>query len=111
MPGARARTLLALAQAAAEGGLALDRPAGPAALERLRALPGVGEWTAQVVALRALGDPDAFPASDLAVMKALGASSPKEAEARSARWRPWRSYAVVHLWTGLADQAGRESGG
>jgi AraC family transcriptional regulator of adaptative response / DNA-3-methyladenine glycosylase II len=111
MPGARARTLLALARAAADGALALDRGAGPDALDRLRALPGVGEWTAQVVALRALGDPDAFPASDLAVLRALGAASPREAEARSARWRPWRSYAVVHLWTGLADAAGRESGG
>ena len=111
MPGARARALLALARAVAGGGLALDRPASPAALEQLRALPGVGEWTAQVVALRAFGDPDAFPASDLAVMKALRASSPREAEARSARWRPWRSYAVVHLWTGLADAAGKETGG
>lgn len=111
MPGARARTLLALARAAGSGDLVLDRAASPDVLERLRALPGVGEWTAQVVALRALGDPDAFPASDLAVMKALRTSSAKEAEARSARWRPWRSYAVLHLWTGLADAAGQETGG
>lgn len=111
MPGARARTLLGLARATAAGDLVLDRAAGPEALARLRALPGVGEWTAQVLALRALGDPDAFPASDLAVMRALGAASPREAEARSARWRPWRSYAVLHLWTGLADAAARETGG
>ncbi len=111
MPGARARTLLALGRAAADGSVSLERGAAPASLAALQALPGVGAWTAQVVAMRALGDPDAFPASDLAVLKALGTTSPREAEARSARWRPWRSYAVVHLWTGLAEAAGPLQGG
>lgn len=98
MPGARARTLGALSRAVAGGDLTLERHAGPEALEALRALPGVGDWTAQVVAMRALGDPDAFPAGDLGVLRALGAASPRQAEARAERWRPWRAYAAVHLW-------------
>jgi AraC family transcriptional regulator of adaptative response / DNA-3-methyladenine glycosylase II len=72
--------------------------------QRLRQLPGIGEWTAQVVAMRALGDPDAFPAGDLGVRKALGGVSAREAEARAERWRPWRAYAVMHLWTTLAKE-------
>jgi AraC family transcriptional regulator of adaptative response / DNA-3-methyladenine glycosylase II len=99
MPGARARTLLALGRAVADGALALDRQGGPEALAALRALPGVGDWTAQVVAMRALGDPDAFPAGDLGVLRALGARSPREAERRAEPWRPWRAYAVIHLWS------------
>jgi len=106
MPGARARTLLALAGEVAAGRLSLERHAGAEARERLRALPGVGDWTAEVVALRALGDPDAFPAGDLAVKRALGASSPGEALSRAEAWRPWRAYAAVHLWTTLAEGAG-----
>jgi len=107
MPGARARTLLALAGATADGSLRLERGAGPAELERLRSLPGVGEWTAQVIAMRALGDPDAFPAGDLAVRRALRAGLARQAEERSAAWRPWRAYAAVHLWTAEAAGAGR----
>jgi AraC family transcriptional regulator of adaptative response / DNA-3-methyladenine glycosylase II len=106
MPGARARTLLALAAEVAAGRLALDRHAGAEARERLLALPGVGDWTAEVVAMRALGDPDAFPAGDLAVKRALGAASAREAVARAEAWRPWRAYAAVHLWTTLAEGAG-----
>jgi len=66
----------------------------------------VGEWTAEVVAMRALGDPDAFPAGDLAVKRALGAATAPEAIARAEAWRPWRAYAAVHLWTTLAEGAG-----
>jgi len=106
MPGARARTLLALAHAVDAGGLLLDRHAGGDALERLRALPGVGDWTAQVVAMRALADPDAFPAGDLAVRKALGGRSAAKILARAEAWRPWRAYAAVHLWTTLAEGGG-----
>ncbi len=106
MPGARARTLLALAGATAGGSLRLERGAGEAELERLRALPGVGDWTAQVIAMRALGDPDAFPAGDLAVRRALRAGPAREAEERSAAWRPWRAYAALHLWTAAAGGGG-----
>jgi AraC family transcriptional regulator of adaptative response / DNA-3-methyladenine glycosylase II len=99
MPGARAAAVIALARAV-DGGLLLA-PGVPveSTLERLRALPGIGDWTAQYVAMRALGWPDAFPAGDLGVLQALGLSRPAEARARAERWRPWRAYATLHLWT------------
>jgi len=75
-------------------------------VERLRAVPGVGDWTAQVVAMRALGDPDAFPAGDLGVRRALGGIGPSGARARAERWRPWRAYATMHLWALTAKGAG-----
>jgi AraC family transcriptional regulator of adaptative response / DNA-3-methyladenine glycosylase II len=73
------------------------------AVQRLRAIRGVGEWTAQYIALRQLREPDAFPASDLGVMRALADAAgrrPKAEEvlARAERWRPWRAYAAQHLW-------------
>jgi AraC family transcriptional regulator of adaptative response / DNA-3-methyladenine glycosylase II len=94
---------VALARALADGSLRLE-PDGDAAatLERLRAVPGVGEWTAQYLAMRALGWPDAFPASDVGVMKALGVSTAREALVAAEAWRPWRGYAVIHLWRTLA---------
>jgi len=103
MPGARARTLGALAQAVCGGGLVLERRAGGA--ERLRGLPGIGDWTREVIAMRACGDPDAFPASDLGVRKALGGLAPRAALARAERWRPWRSYAALYLWSTLSPGA------
>jgi 3-methyladenine DNA glycosylase/8-oxoguanine DNA glycosylase len=102
--GARARALLALARAAADGSLAFDAPGGPETVhEQLTALPGIGPWTAHYVALRGLGEPDAFPAGDLGLRKALAAKGqPPLAEAAVARraeaWRPWRGYAALHLW-------------
>jgi AraC family transcriptional regulator, regulatory protein of adaptative response / DNA-3-methyladenine glycosylase II len=99
MPGARARTLLALARAVLSGELSLSRGADPELVrERMLALPGVGPWTANLVAMRALGAPDAFPAGDLGVLRALGTSSALAAEARAEAWRPWRAYAAMHLW-------------
>jgi AraC family transcriptional regulator of adaptative response / DNA-3-methyladenine glycosylase II len=107
MPGARARALVALARSVAAGELALDRHAERSeVVERLRAVPGVGDWTAQVVAMRALGDPDAFPAGDLGVRRALGGIGPSGARARAERWRPWRAYATMHLWALAAKGAG-----
>ena len=98
MPGARARTVVALARAASDG-LALHRGADvDAARARLLELPGVGPWTSEVIAMRALGAPDAFPAGDLGVLRALGVTSVRAAERRAEAWRPWRSYAVMHLW-------------
>jgi len=73
-----------------------------ATLELLRALPGVGEWTAQYIAMRALAWPDAFPHTDLGVMKALGTKDAKRVLAAGEAWRPWRAYAVMHLWNSLA---------
>jgi AraC family transcriptional regulator of adaptative response / DNA-3-methyladenine glycosylase II len=99
MPGARARTLLALAAAVDSGSLRLERGADPADVrDRLLALPGVGPWTADLVAMRALGAADAFPGGDLGVLRALGVKSAREAEARAEAWRPWRAYAAMHLW-------------
>ncbi len=101
--GARAKSIIALAQALAEGKLHLD-PSAPveATLDALRDLPGIGEWTAQYIAMRALGWPDAFPHSDLGVLKGLAVASPKAALAASEKWRPWRAYAVMHLWNSLS---------
>jgi len=102
MPGARARSVLALARAVANGGLVLMPNADiEATLERLRALPGVGEWTAQYIAMRALAWPDAFPNTDLGVMKALGEKDARRVLAAGEAWRPWRAYAVMHLWNSL----------
>jgi AraC family transcriptional regulator of adaptative response / DNA-3-methyladenine glycosylase II len=103
MPGARARTILALARAVADGRITLVPNADiDATLERLRALPGVGEWTAQYIAMRALAWPDAFPHTDLGVMKALGTKDARRVLAAGEAWRPWRAYAVMHLWNSLA---------
>jgi len=68
-------------------------------------MPGIGEWTAQYLAMRALAWPDAFPHTDLGVMKALGTTSPAKTLAVAESWRPWRAYAVLHLWHSLADAA------
>jgi AraC family transcriptional regulator of adaptative response / DNA-3-methyladenine glycosylase II len=96
---ARAKSIIALARALAEGRLVLAPGVDiEATLERLRGLPGVGEWTAQYIALRALGWPDAFPHTDLGVMRALGERNSKRVLAHAEAWRPWRAYAVMHLW-------------
>ena len=105
MPGARARTVAALAVAVADGSLVLMPYADvEATLERLRALPGIGEWTAQYIAMRALAWPDAFPHTDLGVMKALGGAGARRALEAGEAWRPWRAYAVMHLWQSLARE-------
>lgn len=102
LPASRARAVRSLCGALASGALSLDRGVDrAAALSALVALPGIGPWTASYVALRALGDPDAFLPTDLGVQRALGDAGAAVAEA----WRPWRSYALVHLWTSLGDNA------
>jgi len=69
-----------------------------ATVDQLTALPGIGMWTAGYIAMRALRWPDAFLANDLVVLKALGETRPSRARQISEGWRPWRSYAVMHLW-------------
>jgi AraC family transcriptional regulator of adaptative response / DNA-3-methyladenine glycosylase II len=101
---ARAKTIIALAQAFHRGDLHLEAGADPArAIEELVRLPGIGQWTAHYLAMRALRWPDAFPKEDIAVRNNLGGVTAKEADALSQAWRPWRSYAVMHIWRNLSD--------
>jgi len=98
----RARAIVALARELESGALRLD-PSAPveetlAALERV---PGIGPWTAQYVAMRALAWPDAFPHPDVGVLKAMGEKDARHGLARAQAWRPWRAYAVLHLWKSL----------
>ncbi len=97
---ARARSIIALAAAHESGELCLERGAhNPAeVIDQLARLPGIGLWTAHYLAMRALRWPDAFPKEDIAVRNRLGVVTAKDAEALSQAWRPWRSYAVMHLW-------------
>ncbi len=104
MPATRGRTLAALVEALLSGRLSLEPGCDrAAALANLSELPGFGPWTTQVIAMRALGDPDAFPVADLGVRRAaesLGMPvSPGALSARAERWRPWRAYAVQYLWS------------
>jgi AraC family transcriptional regulator of adaptative response / DNA-3-methyladenine glycosylase II len=95
----RAKSIVALARAVESGELQLEPSSDPERLiEQLVALPGIGPWTAHYIAMRALRWPDAFPKEDVAVLKNLGGISPRDAEAMSEAWRPWRSYAVLHVW-------------
>ena len=103
VPASRSATLVAVARAICDGELDLS-PGGDrhATRDALLAIRGVGPWTADYVALRGLGDPDAFLPSDLVIRQVLGdaivPASARDAEQQSQRWRPWRAYAVVHLW-------------
>ncbi len=107
---ARGRLIQGIARAMVDGTLVIDRHAPlEAALAPLRAMPGVGEWTAQLVALRVLGWPDAWPDTDVGVLNALTIKrqgvSPRavqaQAQALAEGWHPWRSYAVMQLWQSL----------
>ena len=98
---ARSRSIIALAQAQGSGALCLDggtHHSPDDAIARLARLPGIGPWTAHYIAMRALRWPDAFPKEDIAVRTNLGGVTAKEAEVLSQSWRPWRSYAVMHVW-------------
>ena len=105
MPQSRRATVKALAQAAVENPQ-LFTPSGSIedSIARLRALPGIGEWTAQYIALRALREPDAFPATDLGILRGAAQlsgvlSTAPELIQRAEAWRPWRAYALHHLWS------------
>ncbi len=104
----RAKSIIALARAQATEALCLDgilHRDPDAAITRLAELPGIGPWTAHYIAMRALRWPDAFPKEDVAVRKALGGVTAAQAEQLSHAWRPWRSYAVMHLWSGAAQRS------
>jgi AraC family transcriptional regulator of adaptative response / DNA-3-methyladenine glycosylase II len=96
----RSATIRALARTVCDGQISFQRIADfDTLLDRLVQIPGIGRWTAQYVAMRALGDPDAFLAGDVALLSALKLTNTSEFERRSEAWRPWRSYATMYLWT------------
>ena len=112
VPAARAATIRALARELAARTVELDPGADrDEARERLLAIPGIGPWTAEYIAMRALADTDAFPATDLGVLRglaALGAAAGAQAAtALSERWRPWRAYAAMHLWSAASSTTPR----
>ncbi len=110
LPKARAETIRILARAVRDGRISFEGIVDANDfLARLCEIPGIGQWTAQYVAIRALGEPDAFPSNDLGLMRALDLKSARELERRAEAWRPWRAYAAVHLWNiaGESRHAGR----
>jgi AraC family transcriptional regulator of adaptative response / DNA-3-methyladenine glycosylase II len=95
----RAKSIIRLAEEVASERLTLGAAAPfESTVKQLIALPGIGPWTAQYIAMRALRWPDAFPKEDIALRKSLGNVTAAQAEALSQAWRPWRSYATLHLW-------------
>jgi AraC family transcriptional regulator of adaptative response / DNA-3-methyladenine glycosylase II len=99
LPAARANAIREFAAAVAGERVRLDFSLGlEPTVDALRALPGFGDWTAHYIAMRACGERDAFPASDLGLRKALGVADAKAAASRAAAFAPWRSYAAIHLW-------------
>lgn len=132
MPGKRVAALQGFAQAVASGSVAIERryadeiaetdaTAAPSCnLDTMRAallaLPGIGPWTVEYVAMRAWRDANAWPATDLVLMQAIAARDPAlvrptQQRARSDAWQPWRAYAAMHLWNEIADRAGAARGG
>jgi AraC family transcriptional regulator of adaptative response / DNA-3-methyladenine glycosylase II len=114
LTGARAQTLRELARAVAGGRITFDGACGlQSFVEKISAIPGIGPWTAQYIAMRALGEPDAFPAGDLGLLRAVAARNgritKRDLEKRAESWRPWRAYAAMHLWTAAAEDTRRDS--
>lgn len=106
----RAETICSLARHVTGGAIAFSSCVdGRATLSALRALPGIGDWTTQYIAMRALGEPDAFPSGDLVLRRMSGTRTARELDRRSEPWRPWRAYAVMLLWQGATDDRRRSS--
>jgi AraC family transcriptional regulator of adaptative response / DNA-3-methyladenine glycosylase II len=100
LTGARCETVRALARAVSEGRLHFDGILDSEVfLNQLHEIPGIGKWTAQYVAMRALREPDAFPTGDIGLLHALDLHSARDLDRRSEAWRPWRAYAAMYLWT------------
>jgi AraC family transcriptional regulator of adaptative response / DNA-3-methyladenine glycosylase II len=103
MPAKRVATLVSLSQAVANGKVSFQvRGKLKDFIVTLKRMPGIGDWTAQYLAMRALGEPDAFPAADLGIIRALAQGgrrpTPRQVAARAESWRPWRAYAAIYLW-------------
>lgn len=118
MPGKRVDTLQRLAAAVASGELSLDVRHGDIGDVRrqLLAMPGIGPWTVEYIAMRAWRDPDAWPAADLVLMNLMTLQEPAllrlpQHKARADAWKPWRAYAAMHIWNSAADAAGKQEGG
>lgn len=118
MPGKRVAALQGFARAVASGEVPLDNAGIDTDSLRaaLLALPGIGPWTVEYVAMRAWRDPDAWPAWDLVLMQSICARDPSlvrptQQRTRTDGWRPWRAYAAMHLWNEVADRAGAARGG
>lgn len=95
----RAQTIRSFARAVCAGGIKFTGAADPDEfVRRLCEIPGITEWTARYVCMRALGQPDAFPSTDPDLLRALNLNSPKKLECTAEKWRPWRAYAVMYLW-------------
>ena len=105
LPKARAEAMRGFARAVCDQRIRFDGTvSSQEMIARMCELPGIGAWTANYIAMRALGDRDAFPASDLGLLKAARVSSPGKLEELAERWRPWRSYAAMYLWESLHDE-------
>ena len=111
MPKARADTIRALARAVCDGDIAFEGVVdSDAFLARLREIPGIDEWTAQYVAMRALGEPDAFPFGGQDLKRALALNDTSGLDLRTERWRPWRAYAAMYLWNDADMDVARRDG-
>ena len=115
LPGVRARAIRSLARAVVSGRVTLSLPGtDETSLARLARIRGIGAWTAQYIAMRALRQPDAFPVNDLVLLRTAGGGSPLTAAAlrkRAEQWRPWRAYAALYLWRAAADLARERAAG
>lgn len=105
LPKARAESIRGFARAVSDGRIRFDGAvSSEEMIGRMCQLCGIGPWTANYIAMRALGDPDAFPASDLGLLKAAGLSSSRRLAEMAEAWRPWRSYAAMYLWESLREK-------
>jgi len=104
LPKKRAETVRALARAVSKARIVFDSVTNVEEFRaRLLEIPGIGEWTAQYIAMRVLGDPDAFPASDLGLLRGASLHHERELSQHAEAWRPWRAYAAMYLWQGTDD--------
>ena len=111
LTGARAETVRALARAVCDGRISFESVSDfEALLNRLCEIPGIGKLTAQYVAMRALGEPDAFPSGDLGLLRAMALKDSRELAQHAEAWRPWRAYAAMYLWriTSQRAKSGKE---
>ncbi len=105
LPKARSASIRAFAAAVCDGTIKFDGVTAQEFTPRFLALPGIGAWTAQYVAMRVFGEPDAFPDSDLGLLRAASLTNSRALADRSSAWRPWRAYAAMYLWQGVTKNA------